>query len=296
MARWIREWRTLSLIVFCYGLWGVALFWLWSLVPVVSILALILACALHGSLSHEILHGHPFANKRINDALVFLPLSLFFPYQRFRDLHLAHHQNSALTDPYDDPESNYMDPAVWHQLGRFQQRILRLNNTLAGRIVLGPAVGQVCFMRAEMQLLAQGDRAVLRAWGLHGLGLIGVLWLIVLSPSPVWAALLGAYGGAGVIKMRTFLEHRAHEAQRARTVIIEDKGPLALLFLNNNLHVVHHMHPNLPWHALPAAYARNKAYYQRVNQGYVYPSYGAIIRQYLWQAKDPVPHPLWPQE
>ena len=166
MTRWMREWRTLSLIVFCYGLWGAALFWLWPLSPVLSILLLMLACALHGSLSHEVLHGHPFANTGVNEGLIFLPLSLFFPYQRFRDLHLAHHRNAALTDPYDDPESNYMDPTVWHGLSRFQQRILRLNNTLAGRIVLGPAVGQLCFMRSEAQLLAQGDRDVSRACGL----------------------------------------------------------------------------------------------------------------------------------
>ena len=27
--------------------------------------------------------------------------------------HLAHHRDAMLTDPYDDPESNYLDPAVW---------------------------------------------------------------------------------------------------------------------------------------------------------------------------------------
>jgi fatty acid desaturase len=35
------------------------------------------------------------------------------PYLRFRDTHLAHHHDPNLTDPYDDPESNFQDPAVW---------------------------------------------------------------------------------------------------------------------------------------------------------------------------------------
>ena len=60
---------------------------------------------------------------------------------------------------------------------------------------------------------------------------------------PVWAYLLAAYLGWSLLKIRTYLEHRAHEAARARTVVIESRGPLALLFLNNNFHVVHHMHP-----------------------------------------------------
>ena len=78
------------------------------------------------------------------------------------------------------------------------------------------------------------------------------LWLLAVGAMPVWAYLLAAYLGWSLLKIRTFLEHRAHEAARARTVIIEDRGPLALLFLNNNFHVVHHMHPGVPWYRLPA--------------------------------------------
>ena len=41
--------------------------------------------------------------KWLNEALVFPALSLAIPYQRFRDSHLAHHNDEILTDPYDDP-------------------------------------------------------------------------------------------------------------------------------------------------------------------------------------------------
>ena len=60
--------------------------------------------AAHSSLQHEALHGHPTRSAALNEALVFLPLGLLFPYRRFKMLHLRHHNNSALTDPYDDPE------------------------------------------------------------------------------------------------------------------------------------------------------------------------------------------------
>ena len=65
------------------------------------------------------------------------------PYVRFRDTHLAHHHDPILTDPYDDPEFNYMDPKVWAALSRWQQAVLRVNNTLLGRVVIGPLVGNV---------------------------------------------------------------------------------------------------------------------------------------------------------
>jgi fatty acid desaturase len=111
---------------------------------------------------------------------------------------------------------------------------------------------------------------------------------------PLWAYLAACYAGLSILKIRTFLEHQAHERARARTVIIEDRGLLAFLFLNNNLHVVHHMHPKLPWYRLPQIYFNNRDKYLRRNDGYRYASYGEIFRRHLLRAKDPVPHPLYP--
>lgn len=225
-----------------------------------------------------------------------LPLTLFIPYQRFRDLHLAHHRDETLTDPYDDPESNYLDPKVWTLLRPWQKRILSVNNTLLGRIVLGPGIGQVMFMRDEVHGALRRDDEILRAWAIHLLGVAAVLWVVSQSLMPIWAYLLSAYFGLGLVKIRTFLEHRAHEDTNARTVIIEDRGLLAFLFLNNNLHVVHHMNPRAPWYRLPALYRADKDRYLTSNKAYVYRSYSEIIRTYLWRAKDPVAHPLWSKE
>jgi fatty acid desaturase len=115
------------------------------------------------------------------------------------------------------------------------------------------------------------------------------------SAMPVGAFIASAYIGLGLVKIRTFLEHRAHEKSRARTVIVEDRGLLAFLFLNNNLHVVHHMNPAAPWYRLPALYRSGKDRYLACNEAYVYRSYGQIFREYFWHAKDPVAHPLWPK-
>jgi fatty acid desaturase len=288
------EGPTLALLVACYATWIIGTTWAAGLWLPLGVAVTGLAIALHSSLCHEALHGHPFRARGANEAAVFPCLCLLIPYGRFRDTHLAHHRDECLTDPYDDPESNYLDPATWHRLPRWGRAVLRANNTLAGRIVIGPLIAQTAFLRGEWRAVRAGDRAVLRAWAWHVPQVAVVLAWVWVEPMPFWAYLLAVWLGIALLKIRTFPEHRAHERARARTVIIEDRGPLALLFLNNNLHVVHHMHPEVAWYRLPALYAARRDHYRRRNEGYVYRSYAELFRAYLWRAKDPVPHPLRP--
>lgn len=288
------EWPTLVLIVLCYAVWAGALFWVSGLSVPVAVVLVALTVALHSSLQHEVTHGHPFHERRLGEFLVFGSLNLAIPYLRFRDAHLAHHMDATLTDPYEDPESNYLDPAVWARLSPFRRRVLQLNNTLLGRMILGPLVGQVAFMAEDWRLIRDGDRRVLAGWLWHIPPSIAIVALVLASPMPLWVYLVASYAGLSILKIRTFLEHQAHERARARTVIIEDRGLLAFLFLNNNLHVVHHMHPKLPWYRLPQIYFNNREKYLRRNDGYRYASYGEIFRRHLFRAKDPVPHPLYP--
>lgn len=289
------EWPTLVALAGCYAVWAIATTWAAAVWLPLGMGLTILAIALHSSLCHEVLHGHPLPWQRVNEALVFPCLGLFIPYYRFRDTHLAHHRDSRLTDPYDDPESNYLDPAVWRKMPRVRRALYRANNTLLGRLVLGPGLGQVAFMVADWRAIRAGDRTVLAGWLWHVPAVAPVLaWLIWVGAMPFWAYLLSAYAGLSILKIRTFLEHRAHEHARGRTVIIEDNGPLAWLFLFNSLHVVHHMNPGMAWYRLRAHYEAHKARYLQMNEGYHYTSYGDIFRRYFLRAKDPVAHPLFP--
>jgi fatty acid desaturase len=290
------EWPTLLLLAACYLGWvlGTTVLAAWWL-PL-GMVAVVLTTALHASLTHEMLHGHPFRSAFWNAVLVFPALSVAVPYLRFKDTHLAHHRDSILTDPYDDPESNYLDPKVWDRLPRWARAVLRFNNTLAGRLLIGPIVGTWAFLRWDMVRLKAGDGRVWLGWILHvpAVALV-VWWVLAVASMPLWAWGVCVYGALSVLKIRTFLEHRAHEEARGRTVIIEDRGLLALIFLNNNLHVVHHMHAAVPWYRLPALYWANRARYLSRNGDYRYASYAEVFRRYLWRAKDPVPHPLWPR-
>lgn len=288
------EWPTIALLVLCYAVWGigttVAAAWFLPL----GMVMVTLAAALHSSLCHEALHGHPTRVRWLNEALVFPALTLSIPYLRFRDTHLAHHRDAILTDPYDDPESNYLDAGAWERLSAFHRAVLNFNNRLIGRLVVGPLVGQVAFMVGDWRAIRGGDRLVLRCWLWHipALALV-VWWMVALGQMPVWAFILSSYAALSILKIRTFLEHQAHLRARGRTVIIEDRGLLAFLFLNNNLHVVHHMHPKLPWYRLPQLYFSNRARYLACNDGYMFRSYAEVFSRYLFRAKDTVAHPLW---
>lgn len=295
-ARRLVEWPTLGLLLACYGVWAAAVVWLAETSVPAAIVVTALAIVLHSSLQHETLHGRTLFNQRVSEWLVALPIGLFIPYGRFKATHLDHHRDSRLTDPYDDPESNFLDPGQWGRLNRAVQVVLNLNNTLAGRMILGPLISQHAFMTWDLGRIRRGDPGVLRDWLHHCLGLVVlVVFLVWAAAMPVWAYLLAAYLGLSVLKIRTFLEHRAHERASGRTVVIEDRGPLAFLFLNNNFHAVHHSHPALPWYRLPERYREARDHYLQRNDGYVYRSYASVFRRYFLKRKDPVPHPLWRQ-
>lgn len=287
------EYPTIFLIAATYAAWAAltvlaAPLGLWLAVPLLAVVL-----AQHSSLQHEVIHGHPFRNQRLNDALVFPALGVLMPLERFRAMHLAHHHDPTLTDPHDDPESNFLDPADWQHLSRPVRRLREANNTLLGRMVIGPVLGMLTLWSGDARAAAAGDRKVIGAYLLHAVALIPVLlWLALVGTIPLWAYLIAAWGALSLLRIRTFLEHRAHERASGRSVIIEDRGPLALLFLNNNFHAVHHAHPNLPWYRLPGEYARRREEFLRRNGGYRYGSYREVFARHLLAPKDPVVNPL----
>jgi len=286
------EWPTVALTIACYAAWALAGTVLWVHIPIAALLLMTLAVALQSSLMHEASHGHPTRNAAINELLVALPVGLIYPFRRFKTLHLRHHADERLTDPFDDPESYYH--ALWkHEaLPAWLKALLRLNNTMVGRFVIGPAIANVGFLATEAQLLAKGEQAVRKAWQHHVAGLAVILpTLVFLFDMPVWLYLMSIYLGQSLIAIRTFAEHQWSERPDGRTVIVE-RSPLALLFLNNNLHFVHHKMPTVPWYRLPALFRERRKEWLTLNGGYAYPGYFAMLKAHAFQSKEPVVHPV----
>src|SRR6185369_557255 len=147
------EWPTLGLVVLIYGSWfGLTLFWRqvpwWLLVPLAA-----WTVAWQSSLQHEVMHGHPTRNKRINDIIGWLPMALWLPYPVYKLSHLAHHRDERLTDPLDDPESFYVTEAAWASYAFWFRALLVFNQTLLGRILVGPAFMIGFFLADEARRL-----------------------------------------------------------------------------------------------------------------------------------------------
>lgn len=292
------EWPTVWLIALAYGGWAAAGFWLWPVVPWAALAVMAVLAALHSSLTHECLHGHPSRNRLLNEALVTLPLTLIYPYRRYKALHLAHHHDERLTDPFDDPESYYRARWQWARMPGWLRGLLWVNNTMAGRVVLGPVLGAAGFLAAEARWLTRGAPGVRLAWVLHAASLAPVLALLWAMGIPLWLYLLAVVWPAlSLIAIRTYAEHRWHSTPEGRTIIVE-RSPLSWLFLHNNLHIVHHQIPGAPWYELPRLYAERRAHWKALNGGYVWRNYWQIFRAHALRPKEPVAHPalrLYPE-
>jgi fatty acid desaturase len=285
------EWPTLGLIVLVYAVLG-SLVWFHAILPwwVLLLVGSYFAC-LHTSLQHEVLHGHPTRKWWINEALVFLSPTLWLPYNRYRDTHLHHHNNQLLTDPEKDPESYYLLPDQWSESSVVKRWFFEVNQTLGGRMLIGPAVSIVRFWSEDVALAVRGERQRQKAWGLFALSCASVLAFVMLCGMPVWQyVLLIAYPGISLALVRSYCEHQAAENVNHRTIIVECSKFWSLLFLNNNLHVAHHEKPALAWYLLPAYYRADRDLLIAQNNGYLM-SYATIFRRHFFSAKEPVAYP-----
>ncbi|MGX5842022.1 fatty acid desaturase [Mesorhizobium sp. ArgA1] len=287
------EWPTVVLAIFCYGMWLAVGFLLWPSYPILALALLGFILALQSSIMHEVLHGHPTRSALINEAFVFLPIGLVWPFRRFKTLHLRHHADERLTDPLDDPESYYQALWMHDDLPPAMKFLLKINNTMVGRFFLGPWLSCIGFFIDDAKHMIAGDKAIRKAWLLHAIGLAIVLPVVQFGFGiPVWLYILGpVWLGQSLIAVRTFAEHQWSEHPEGRTVIIE-RSPLSFLFLNNNLHFVHHKTPTVAWYKLPKLFADCRDEWLKMNNGYAYPNYFALIKAYAFKAKEPIVHPV----
>ncbi|MGB8819546.1 MAG: fatty acid desaturase [Rhizobiaceae bacterium] len=291
------EWPTIALVALVYAGWFGVGIWLWPVAPVSALLLAGVLVALHSSLVHECLHGHPTRNSAFNEALMFLPLGLVWPYRRFKKLHMQHHADERLTDPFDDPESYYKATWAHEALPGWFKAVLKINNTLAGRMLLNPLLGSFGLIAMDVKAALGGDRHVIHAWARHLAGAAVVVTIVhFIFTMPVWLYLLfPCWIGKSIISIRTYAEHQWHESPEGRTIIVE-RSPLAFLFLNNNLHLVHHKLPAAPWYRLPELFSERRDEWIALNNGYCFPNYLALAKAHLFKAKEPVAHPALRRE
>lgn len=287
------EWPTLVVAAGVYGGWAAVTLAHAALPGWATVALLAWLCAWHGSLRHEAIHGHPFADRRRGDALAWAPLLLWLPYADYRSIHLRHHASPALTDPLDDPESFYVAERHWAAAGPVRRGLLTANRTLLGRLAIGPALVLAAYLRTAAVAVWRGEGRARRTWAGHlaGVALV-VAWVVGFCRLPLGLYLLGAvYGATSLTLLRSFAEHRFVPGDASRSAVVEAGPLLALLFLNNNLHEAHHARPGLAWYRLPAlARARSSAARAAAGAG-AWAGYAPLARRHLLRPLDGPVHP-----
>ncbi|MGD2171473.1 MAG: fatty acid desaturase [Gammaproteobacteria bacterium] len=286
------EWPTWLLLVATYGSWIVLTLY-WAAIPGwILWLAAGYTVALHSSLQHEAIHGHPTRNTRLNLALAWPPLTLWLPIELYSENHMRHHRNE-LTKPGSDPESFYLSPEKWQRLQRWQQSLLIANNSFLGRILIGPFLVTAHQWGNEFRLLRSGDFRHAGILARHAASVAVLLfWLLAVCDMPLYLYLLAfVWPGTSLMLVRSFLEHRYDPEEARRTVLVEGCPLTRLLFLNNNYHWIHHYYPGLPWYRIPDVARQQRDEVLARNGNYAYASYWSIARRYLLK---PWTHPAYP--
>lgn len=290
------EWPTWLLIAVIYGGWFAVLsllkagrFPLAGATPL-----LIVLCAWHMSLQHELLHGHPTRYAWLNMLLGWPPLAVWFPYALYRESHLAHHRDEALTVPGIDPETNYVLPERWARLPVWQRALWHARKSFVGRIVVGPPMSVAALAADAAKAFLRGDWRHAPVWLAHGAGVAVLLvWVQHYAGVPWWYYLVVVtWPALGLAMVRSLYEHRAASHPKARIAINEAGFVMRLLYLNNNYHLVHHDLPALPWFHLPRAYRLRREAYRHKCGGFVIGGYGALLKHYAWRTTDAPEHPF----
>jgi len=266
---------TLLLAVCLYGAWVLlirfnALLPWWLIMPIGAYLI-----AWHFSLQHEAIHSFRGVPAWLRYAIVFPPLGLWFPYSLYRNSHSIHHRDRNLTDPAQDTESYYVLKADWQRMGRLQRSVLLFNQTLLGRLTIGP------LLRLYKLCMKESARLAVLFWFIsHVCGM--AWWKYVL-----WVA----YPGLSLGLLRAFTEHRAASGPSERTASVESNHLFGVLFLYNNLHIAHHLEPTMAWYRIPGFYRANREQLLQLNDTFYFRGYAQIARRYFIR---PVFHPIHP--
>ena len=255
----VGEWRTLAVIVAVYGLTVLTVVRYSVLTPWLAVPFLAVLGAWHLSMQHEVLHGHPFKNQFLNDAIGGIPVTLWIPYLAFKKDHHEHHV-SDLTNPALDNESYYVSQEQWDRAGRIRRAAWTANRTILFRMFVWTIVSTITYVLSVLKRAVRGEKGDRLAVLLHVIGVAFVVYLVSLSSMPLWQFALGTvYGGRILNAIRPFPEHKYQSGVETRTAMIMAGPFMSLLMLNNNLHVAHHEEPWVPWYRYDSLMNRVKA-------------------------------------
>jgi len=206
------------------------------------------------SVSHESTHHAISTNTRVNNlfghiSIPFFVLWAVFPLLKF--IHIEHHRNTN--------ESKSIDPDAWCEEGPTWQLPLRWATIDLWYLVF-------YLRRIRTRPLSESVPAV--ALLVVVMGLFAALTVAGYGQAVLWAYLIPQRLGIIVLAWWfDYLPHNGLEATqrqdkyRATRVRVGAEGVLTPLFVYQNYHLVHHLHPSVPFYRYVRAWRRNEQAY-----------------------------------
>jgi fatty acid desaturase len=286
----LSEWPTWLVIFTVYLLWGFILNNFES-IPMAPVF-LVIVLAFHGSVQHELLHGHPSDNQTVNDCLAYPPLALWYPYPIYKSLHLKHHENEHLTIPGVDPESYFVSEARWNEQSKWRQKLSVFNMTLLGRLLLAPLLHFLGLKRQMIRSLKTSNSKDTLIWIFHESIVLFLLLLIGLFfEVNIFIYIACAYFAQSLTLLRSFYEHRVTSEPGYRSIIMKASIPMRILYLNNNYHAIHHQHPDMSWFKLGKEYNSNPEYHEEQNNHFIERGYWQWFSKFAFRSVTSPVHP-----
>lgn len=224
---------------------------------------------------HETCHRTAFASRTINEVVAWICAfpQLYLP-GLFREFHFEHHRRTQ--DRKQDPEIMAMpdlldgfpgDPLRYFVLATGQHLLFgKAMFILAGALAPASAFPKIFpYVHARRVARVQWESRIALVIFAAGITL-GLLYVPhfgrLLVAWPVAHLLLGFY----LLAEHTGLPNDGTQNHRTRSVT--SNALMRWLFWNMPLHAIHHMHPAIPFHAMPEAHRLALPTLEHVSTGY----------------------------
>ncbi|WP_373542401.1 fatty acid desaturase family protein [Chamaesiphon sp.] len=253
--------------------------YVWAMYPVAIPCLVIYGFSLAAMFAtmHECCHRTAFANNQVNDAVAWWAGVLsFYNGTFYRRYHKWHHRYTRI--PGKDPELTDRTPDSLYRYGLELTGLPWWWGKLRGhsRIALG-------ILDEYPYIPAPASAEVIRSTRLQLLVYAIAIGVSIGFAQPwfVMYWLLPLAVGQPLLRFVLLAEHTGctlddNSLTNTRTTLTW--APLRYLMWNMPFHAEHHLHPSIPFHALPAAHERLKSHFRTVDPGYVRVNLGIISK------------------
>ena len=230
-----------------------------------------------GMVGHEGFHGTLHADRAVS-----IHIGLFFSSMAISNLatgyFLSHWRHHLLTNTDEDPdlETSVKFRTFWSRFLLSRMAFARIYRRDTYRLAFGAPIAETHLPYGvdAFRVFARFNIAYQLFWiaAYASLAFGSWTWLLVAVIVPhVLAALTSG--------IRIYIEHAATDAEPGRVARSFSSPFWSVMFFGNNMHLEHHLYPNMPCYRLPAVHAwlKEQGYFERAGS-HIEPAAVAIFK------------------